>query len=146
MAILTDVDLTSKNILEGLPEELNAAMLHDISDLGVDDTQAEEYVLLRRQLLEAAEERDIAREKLTRYEKLKELLGPFENVQEGTQGNLVTRDGELAREMERMRGLIARVVGRLGVEGGVEREGGGEERESRTFDEKLKMVMEVDET
>ena len=146
VAIQTDVDLTSTTILEGLPEELNAAMLHDISDLGIDDTQAEEYVFLRRQLLEASVERDTAREKLARYEKLKELLGPFENVQEGTQGNLVTRDGELAREMERMRVLVARVVGRLGVEGGVESKGRGEERESRTFDEKLKMVMDVDET
>ena len=41
------------------------------------------------------------------------LLEPFTNAQENVQPNLVTRDGELGKELERMRILLARVAGRV---------------------------------
>lgn len=41
------------------------------------------------------------------------LLKPFTNAQENIQPNLVTRDGELGKELERMRILLARVTGRV---------------------------------
>ena len=41
------------------------------------------------------------------------LLEPFTNAQENVQPNLVTRDGELGKELERMRILLARVTGRV---------------------------------
>jgi hypothetical protein len=44
---------------------------------------------------------------------LQTLLEPFANAQENIQPNLVTRDGELGRELERMRILLARVTGRV---------------------------------
>ena len=89
-------------------------MLHDISDLSIDDEQADEYYNLRQRLILLSTKRDAAREKVHRYRKLQDLLRPFENVQEDVQPNLVTKDGELARELERMRVLLARVQGRMG--------------------------------
>ncbi len=53
------------------------------------------------------------RERVARYKALKEMLLPFENAKENIQPNLITRDGEMERELERMRMLIARVTGRI---------------------------------
>jgi hypothetical protein len=50
---------------------------------------------------------------LARYKQLQTLLEPFANAQENIQPNLVTRDGELGKELERMRILLARVTGRV---------------------------------
>ena len=142
VAIERDADLTSSQVLAGLPEELTQAMLNDVSDLGIDEDQADQYYELRRQLVRLAEKRDAAREKLQGYEKLQDLLRPFENAGENVQPNLVTKDGEMSREMERMRVLLARVTGRLGdAEGLPERKEG---EKSKTFDEKLRTAMEMD--
>jgi len=40
-------------------------------------------------------------------------LAPFENARENVQPNLAGRDGELGRELERMRVLLARVSARI---------------------------------
>jgi hypothetical protein len=40
-------------------------------------------------------------------------LEPFREPQDNVQPNLVTRDGELVRELEKMRMLVARVSGRI---------------------------------
>ena len=42
------------------------------------------------------------------------MLQPFQEPQKILQPNIVVRDGELAKEMERMRALSARLVGKLG--------------------------------
>ena len=57
---------------------------------------------------------------------MKGLLAPFEEAAETVQENLVTRNGEVEAEMQRMRMLLARVGGRVGQlkEG---QQGGGEE-------------------
>jgi hypothetical protein len=59
------------------------------------------------------ERRKQLREKVAGFKMLKELLEPFENPTETVQGNLVVRDGELEKELEKMRMLIARVRGRV---------------------------------
>jgi hypothetical protein len=41
------------------------------------------------------------------------MLEPFENATETVQPNLVARDGELEKELEKMRLLVARVSGRV---------------------------------
>lgn len=40
---------------------------------------------------------------------LRQLLEPFQDPQENIQPNLVTKDGELSKELERMKVLLARV-------------------------------------
>lgn len=44
---------------------------------------------------------------------MQELLEPFTEPQKNIQPNLVTREGELAQELERMRRLVARVGARV---------------------------------
>lgn len=44
---------------------------------------------------------------------MQRLLGPFKDPQKDIQPNLVTRDGELVQELEKMRMLAARVGGRI---------------------------------
>jgi hypothetical protein len=44
---------------------------------------------------------------------LQKLLEPFTEPQKNIQPNLVTREGELAQELERMRRLVARVGARV---------------------------------
>lgn len=64
------------------------------------------------------------RERVRGYRALKEILTPLDGVGENVQPNLVTRDGELEKELERMRLLVARVRGR--VETFPERKKGGD--------------------
>lgn len=45
--------------------------------------------------------------------KLQQLLEPFTEPQKNVQPNLVTRDGELTEELDRMRKLVARVGARI---------------------------------
>ena len=66
---------------------------------------------------------------------MKELLSPLEEPKVNVQHNLVTRDGELGKELERMKILLARVGGKLGKRTGEE-----EEEEEEEDDD----AMEVD--
>ena len=67
------------------------------------------YKQLRARLAALSEARAAQRVKMAQAERLRELLRPFERAMENVQPNLVTRDGELAREVERMKVLMARV-------------------------------------
>ena len=51
--------------------------------------------------------------KLTQLKQLQQLLQPFQEAEKNIQPNLVTKDGELAMELERMKVLIARVGEKL---------------------------------
>ena len=64
--------------------------------------------------MELTERRRDAKERLAQAKQLQELLKPLENPRENFQGSLVTRDGELGKELERMKILLARVGGKLG--------------------------------
>jgi hypothetical protein len=75
-------------------------------------TKSTHYKILYKRLTSLAERRDQRQLRLARYKHVQALLEPFTNVQENIQPNLVTRDGELGRELERMRVLLARVTGR----------------------------------
>jgi hypothetical protein len=44
---------------------------------------------------------------------LQRLLEPFKDPPKDIQPNLITRDGELVQELEKMRMLVARVGGRI---------------------------------
>jgi hypothetical protein len=44
---------------------------------------------------------------------LQRLIEPFEDPQKDVQPNLITKDGELVQELDKMRMLVARVGGRI---------------------------------
>jgi Kinetochore complex Fta4 of Sim4 subunit, or CENP-50 len=68
---------------------------------------------LTETLRDLDERRKAMREKVAGYKRLKEMLEPFENATEAVQPNLVARDGDLEKELEKMRLLVARVRGRV---------------------------------
>ncbi|KAI9680677.1 MAG: hypothetical protein M1817_004117 [Caeruleum heppii] len=61
-----------------------------------------------------SKQRSTTREALQQQRHLQHLLDPFRHPQQTIQPNLVTKDGELGKELDRMRILMARVGGRLG--------------------------------
>ena len=115
----TDLQLTSS--VDQLPPSLEEVLVSTSPDPGQnpnndeDDEGREEleeqYASLFSRLQSVSATRDAVRAKLQSYRRLREMLGPFEQAGENVQGNLVTRDGELGRELERMRGLLGRVEG-----------------------------------
>lgn len=82
-------------------------------DVGSRDVHICRYGELQRRLTELQVQREAARNKILRYKHLQTLLIPFKNPQVSVQPNLVTKDGELGRELDRMRILIARVTGKV---------------------------------
>lgn len=137
LAVRTEVDFRDREIVEGLPEELEELTMND--DQVVSGEDAERYALLRRKLGAAIRRRDEQRGRLEGYRVLREVIGGLEAARENVQPNLMTRDGELGRELERMRVLCARVAARVG---GVvsQREGLGEGMGDR---ERLRGVMDL---
>ncbi|KAE8148941.1 kinetochore complex Fta4 of Sim4 subunit, or CENP-50-domain-containing protein [Aspergillus avenaceus] len=72
-----------------------------------------EYQELREQLVMLDRQRQQRRRRLDQLRQLQHLLQPFREPQENIQPNLITRDGELVQELEKMRMLVARVGGRV---------------------------------
>lgn len=71
------------------------------------------YKALYGRLVALDNTRQEKQKQLCQYKQLELLLEPFKNPQENIQPNLVTRDGELIREIDKMRMLVARVAGRV---------------------------------
>ncbi|KAK1831578.1 kinetochore Sim4 complex subunit Fta4 [Podospora conica] len=106
----------------------------------VSAAQADEFPAEAKRYADAVAElqaldarREEARARVVRLQRMKGLLEPFEEAAETVQGNLVTRNGEVEAEMQRMRMLLARVGGRVGQlkEG---QRGGGKEVEGMEVD------------
>lgn len=68
---------------------------------------------LRERLIALDDQRQQQRRRLDQLQHLQQLLEPFQDPQKNIQPNLVTRDGELVQELEKMRMLVARVGGRI---------------------------------
>lgn len=71
------------------------------------------YQQLRERLNSLDQLRQQRHRRLEQLQYLQQLVKPFQNPQENVQPNLITRDGELAQELEKMRMLVARVGGRV---------------------------------
>jgi hypothetical protein len=69
--------------------------------------------MLQRQLTALVADIQVQRTKKAQYEHLQKLLRPLKNPITNVQPNLVTRDGELAKELGRMRVLMARVSSKM---------------------------------
>jgi hypothetical protein len=109
--------------------------------------QDAQYTSLHTQLQTLITRRDAALVTLRRYQRLQTLLEPYEDPQRRIQPNLVTKDGELARELERMRSLLARVTARMGEQKELQGQAVSAASESaeghgRAFEDKLRVVLD----
>jgi hypothetical protein len=137
LAVERDADFRDGSVVEGLPEELAGLNMREGQVLRQED--ADRYAALRKRLEEAVGRRDEQVRRLQGYRRLGEMIVPLEGARENVQPNLVTKDGELGRELERMRVLCARVAAQ--VEGGLsEGSGLGEGVGER---ERLRGVMDL---
>ncbi|KAK5048046.1 hypothetical protein LTR84_006236 [Exophiala bonariae] len=107
VAIRREVDLTETATIESLPEDYTELHLHQ--DYKVQDDEASEYLELRGQLVEMALKRDALKRRVAQYQQLQKALDPLQDPVANIQPNLVSRDGELSQELDRMRVLMARV-------------------------------------
>lgn len=75
--------------------------------------QLHSYRQLRERLIALDTKRQQRQRRLDQLQHLQRLLEPFQDPQKDIQPNLITKDGELVQELERMRMLVARVGGRI---------------------------------
>ena len=84
--------------------------------------QKKTFTTLQQRLKTLNERRRQAKERVERCQALRNLLDPFADPEENVQANLITKGGEVERELERMKMLLLRVergVGGLGGLGGL---------------------------
>jgi Kinetochore complex Fta4 of Sim4 subunit, or CENP-50 len=99
--------------VKSLPQNPSDLYIDPDASANLSETDAARYGALCERLTSLAEQRDGQRQRLASYKHLQTLLEPFTDAQETIQPNLVARDGELGKELERMRVLLARVTGRV---------------------------------
>ncbi|KZZ98239.1 hypothetical protein AAP_00500 [Ascosphaera apis ARSEF 7405] len=102
-------DLAIESNILKLPER----PWNDGYDEEIDDESREKYTQLLTQLKTLPQTLHSLQTKLDQQKKLESLLKPFEDPSNNIQPNLVTRDGELSEEIEKMRMLTAKVVLKL---------------------------------
>lgn len=79
--------------------------------------QAAKYKELQGRLLELNEKRRAAKDRLEQCKAARKLLEPFDHAEKNIQENIVTKNGEVEKELERMRMLMLRVErGIMGLE------------------------------
>jgi hypothetical protein len=166
-AIRRDASLLAEdveNVQKALPEQWGGVVLRpdpaEDDEVGDEEQPSDQrggeeeaggegatYERLRAQLLTLTQQRRDAQQRLKRYKHLQDLLRPYEDAQEHIQPNLVTKDGELAREMEKMRSLLVRVGARMGQhEGRTDHQRHVEDQPETvvSFDRRLDVLMSVD--
>ena len=111
VAVKKGTDLTTSEAVQTLPEDCEDLHLHP--DREVEEVDQARYRELQARLEELAATRDRQQVKLGQYRQLQTMLRPFENALENIQPNLVTGDGEMRKELDRMRLLLARITERM---------------------------------
>ena len=103
------------------------------------------YRQLRERLVGLDSQRQQRQRRLDQLQQLQRLLEPFAEPQQNIQPNLITRDGELVQELEKMRMLVARVGGRIGQK---KRPRGNSEAGNASYptgsDQKLEALLDMD--
>ncbi|CAI7674033.1 unnamed protein product [Penicillium manginii] len=100
--------------LTDLSKQWNIAKLpFELETPGVTEEQNTRYQELRKRLASLDEKRQKRQRRRDQLQHLRRLLEPFEEPPRDIQPNLVSRDGELVQELEKMRMLMARVGGRI---------------------------------
>ena len=135
------ITYSTSRAVDNLPEDYHDLHIHPPAS--PDHEEAARYGELRERLAALCKRRDEQRQRLVEYQHLQSLLRPFDNAQENIQPNLVTKDGELGKELDRTRILLARVSGRVAEikNSGVAGEQGLEATQSNK--ERLAKVLEL---
>ncbi|KAL2839162.1 kinetochore Sim4 complex subunit Fta4 [Aspergillus pseudodeflectus] len=128
------VDLSSHLNITQLPGELY--------DQSASEGDQLRYKHLRERLASLDNLRQQRQRRLEQLRQLQRLLEPFSEPQNNVQPNLVTRDAELVRELEKMRMLVARVSGRIAHR--QKGDNGGEAAIVMGSDQKLTALLETD--
>ncbi|KAI9878051.1 MAG: hypothetical protein M1830_002066 [Pleopsidium flavum] len=139
--VVRGVDFSVDGNIANLPEEWPDEGGEDESGLQRFG-ESKRYQQLQARLVALNAQRQTQKHKLAQYRQLQQMLEPFKNPQVDIQPNLVTRDGELEKELDRMRILIARVSN--GMQGREEDGSVGgelEEEEEKSTEEKLAGVL-----
>ncbi|BDD59809.1 hypothetical protein MAP00_004996 [Monascus purpureus] len=113
----------------------------DIEDQNETGEEISRYRHLRQRLIDLDNRRQQRRQRLCQFQELQRLLEPFKNPRENIQPNLVTRDGELFRELDKMRMLAARVGGRINQR--KRKSNGHEIKPLQGFDQRLEALLEM---
>ncbi|KAL4774724.1 kinetochore Sim4 complex subunit Fta4 [Aspergillus nidulans var. acristatus] len=130
------VDLSSHPIITQLPGELY--------DQSASEEEQLRYKRLRERLANLDNQRQQRQRRLDQLRLLQRLLEPFREPQTNVQPNLVTKDGELVRELEKMRMLVARVSGRIAQSQAANNDGGGEVSYVLDTERKLAALLDMD--
>lgn len=99
--------------------------------------------MLYERLVALDNRRQEKQKQLAQYKQLEDLLEPFKNPQENIQPNLLTRDGELVRELDKMRMLVARVAGRVNSSRVIRTDDGPETIPSTDSEERLAALLDM---
>ncbi|KAJ5664148.1 hypothetical protein N7507_004879 [Penicillium longicatenatum] len=116
----------------------------DLESQGASEEQNERYQRLRDRLASLDQQRQQKQRRIDQLQHLHRLLEPFKEPQVAIQPNLVTRDGELAQELEKMRMLLARVSGRISQMKPSQTQG-GEEYLLPGSDRRIEALMDTEE-
>jgi hypothetical protein len=111
------LELGKETVIESLPEEWS----EEAEERAPDD--AARYRELQQRLADLNERRKAARDRLEQYKTAEKLLDPFHGEDAELQGNILTKNGQVEKELERMRMLMLRVergMTGLGGEGGTD--------------------------
>ena len=103
-------------------------------------TTSGRYRHLRQRLVDLDQRRQERRRRLSQLQELQNLLEPFKDPQKNIQPNLITRDGELFRELDKMRMLTARVGARINQK---RKRSGHEVQSAQGFDKKLEAALDM---
>ncbi|CZR47169.1 uncharacterized protein FPRO_08543 [Fusarium proliferatum ET1] len=105
-----ELDLTEDKSIEALP-----ASWHLEKDINDYPMEAKRYADAVQQLTELNDQRKQLRDKVARLKRLQTIVEPLQTDENGAgiQENLLTRNGPVEKELERMRILLARVGGRV---------------------------------
>jgi hypothetical protein len=95
--------LGKETVIESLPEEWS----EEAEEKAPED--AARYKELQQRLVELNDRRKAARDRFEQYKMASKLLEPFRGEDAELQHNLVTKNGEVEKELERMRMLMLRV-------------------------------------
>ncbi|KYK57338.1 hypothetical protein DCS_04347 [Drechmeria coniospora] len=104
--------VAEEDVIEALPESWPSE--RDVLEYPM---EAKRYADAVGRLAELSERRKGLAQRVERLGRLKAAVDPFQTTDStgaGIQENLITRDGAVEKELERMRVLLARVAGRIG--------------------------------
>ncbi len=101
-------DIADEGVVEALPEKWPSER-----DTNNHPAEAKRYADTVARLGELSARRKELRQRVDRLRSLKASIAPLDTADGRIQDNLVTRNGPVETELERMRVLLARVAGRV---------------------------------